>query len=176
MASNIPSSFLELYGAASVVFEQDPGLSPVWKRGWTGTPGKPVPGRVWPPPSPGYAPFDWCLPCPEVERKRCFTWSNKGRVFGLNQKSKLLFVCCADWLTPCLGRASVSQSVTSSRMSDAWPQLHMQSSSWLYCVGAAAGSILLSLDRTPQLGTRERGEGDRLDRTKTEKEKKFKKN
>lgn len=34
-------------------------------------------------------------------------------------------------LTPCLGRACVSQSVMSSRMLAAWPQLHTQSSSWL---------------------------------------------
>lgn len=33
-------------------------------------------------------------------------------------------------LTPCLGRTSASQSVTSSTTSEAWPQLHAHSSSW----------------------------------------------
>lgn len=68
----------------------------------------------------------------------------------------------------------MSQSVTSSRMSAAWPQLHMQSNSWLYCAGTAPGSILRSLDRTPQLGTREQDAGGRLDRIESVKQKKEK--
>lgn len=170
MVSSIPSSFPELYGAASVASHQEPGLSLVLKCGWTGTPGKPVPGLVWLPPSPGYAPFDWLLPCPEVERH--FTKRNKASMlhfisFSPSCPSQSSLVMC--WLTPCLGRASVSQSVTSSRMSAAWPQLHMQSNSWLYCAGTAPGSILRSLDRTPQLGTREQDEGGRLDRIESTK-------
>lgn len=47
----------------------------------------------------------------------------------------------------------MSQSVSSSRMLAACPQLHRQSSSCLYSLGAAAGSMWLSLDKTPQLGT-----------------------
>ena len=71
------------------------------------------------------------------------------------------------WQTPCLGRDSVSQSVMSSRMLPAWPQLQMQSSSWLYCVGGAPESILLSLDRTPQLGWEKQDKEGRLDKTKS---------
>lgn len=55
-------------------------------------------------------------------------------------------------------------------MSATWPQLQMQSNSWLYCEGAAPGSNLLSLDRTPQLKTRERDERGRLDRTESVKQ------
>lgn len=50
----------------------------------------------------------------------------------------------------------------SSMISPAWPQLHMQPSSWLYCAGTAPGSNRRSRDRTPQLGTGEQGEGGRL--------------
>lgn len=93
MVSSIPSSFPELYGAASVASHQEPGLSLVLKCGWTGTPGKPVPGLVWLPPSPGYAPFDWLLPCPEVERH--FT-KRISLVSALHVQVKALW-WCVDW-------------------------------------------------------------------------------
>lgn len=63
-------------------------------------------------------------------------------------------------LTGLSGRASVSQSVSSSRMLPACPQLHRQSSSCSYSLGAAIGSMRLSLDKTPQLGTLTHGEGE----------------
>ncbi len=105
MVSNIPSSFLELHGAASVASHQEPGLSPVLKCGWTGTPGKPVPGLVWPPPSPGCAPFDCRSSCPEVKRKRTFKKSNKLLTFHENliiSSSKLFGVVFTD---PLLGQS-----------------------------------------------------------------------
>lgn len=163
--SNIPSSFLELYGAASEVAGQEPGLSPAPTCVWTGTPGKPVPGLVWPPPSAGYAPFVWR--CPEAESKRSFeqraTRDETSHFIHSNSGPLVLRS-----LTPFLSRASVSQSVMSSRMSAARPQLHMQSNSCPYCVGAAPESIFLSLDRTPQLGAgwerRLRGQNKRGER------------
>lgn len=69
MISDIPSSFQGLHGAASAAFHREPGLSLVLKCGWTGTPGRPAPALVWPPPSLGYAPSDWRSPCPEVGKK-----------------------------------------------------------------------------------------------------------
>lgn len=168
MISDIPSSFQGLYGAASAAFHREPGLSLVLKCGWTGTPGRPAPALVWPPPSLGYAPSDWRSPCPEVGKKfwiKSLTFHKPYISFIHSCPGQSSSVLCL--LTPCFGRASVSQSVTRSRMSATWPQLQMQSNSWLYCEGAAPGSNLLSLDRTPQLRTREWDDRGRLDRTES---------
>lgn len=64
-----------------------------------------MPGLVWPPPSPGCAPFDCRSSCPEVKRKRTFKKSNKLLTFHENliiSSSKLFGVVFTD---PLLGQS-----------------------------------------------------------------------